>query len=273
MKTDVDVTLATASGSTAEDESPPRLATFEPSRERYQAAGELGRGGMGRVVAATDTALARAVAIKQVLSSRPTDLRRFEREALITAQLEHPAIVPIHDVGSDAEGRPFYVMRRIEGEPLDDRLRGANPRERLAVIPNVLAAADAAGYAHSRGIIHRDIKPANILLGTYGETLLIDWGLARRLDEEDAEHDALSPETSLTHAGHVYGTPAYMAPEQARSERVDERADVFALGATLFHVLAGNAPFAQLSAAERTAQAIDQVPAPFEALQIGRAHV
>ena len=192
---------------------------------------------MGRVVAATDTALDRTVAIKQALVDAPASLSRFEAEVRITAQLEHPSIVPIYDVGHDVEGRPYYVMRRIEGQPLSDRVALATTtRERLGLVPNMLAAVDAVAFAHARHIIHRDIKPWNILVGAYGETLVIDWGLARRLDTAD-------PGTG----GTAYGTPGYIAPEQARGEPGDPRTDVYALGATLFHVLTGGPPFGEAS--------------------------
>ncbi len=239
------------------------LSTFDRKEPRFALADEIGRGGMGRVVAATDVALARSVAIKQMLSDRGDDLARFEREVKITAQLEHPSIVPIHEAGLDPRGRPYYVMRRIEGEQLSARLEGKDTGARLALLPNLLAVVDAAAFAHARKIIHRDIKPSNILLGAYGETWLIDWGLARRLDDLDVSNPRPSGASDLTRAGHVYGTIAYMAPEQARGEPVDERADVYALGATLFHVLAGRGPFASLSEAERIAAAEageDRVP-------------
>jgi len=265
MKPPLDTTL----GSTLPDPrgedagDPPALATFEHPDDRFELGAELGRGGMGRVLAATDVSLARPVAIKQILSTHPDDLIRFEREVRITAQLEHPSIVPIHEAARDAEGRPYYVMRRIEGDPLATRLDGADLRSRLALLPNLLAVADAAAFAHARNIIHRDIKPSNILLGAYGETHLIDWGLARRLDDVDIRTPDAVRSDELTQAGQVYGTVGYMAPEQARGEPVDKRADVYALGATLFHVIAGQAPFAHLSAAERLSAAVtgdDQPP-------------
>jgi WD40 repeat protein/predicted Ser/Thr protein kinase len=195
---------------------------------RFVIGGELGRGGMGRVVAAVDTMLDREVAIKQALDG-DGDAARFEREARITAQLEHPSIVPIHDAGRDEHDRPFYIMRRIAGEPLADRIAAApDAKARLALVPRFAIAVDAAAFAHARGIIHRDIKPWNILLGDYGETLLIDWGLARQLSEPDEL------------AGLTSGTAGYMSPEQARGEGVDARADVYALGATLLDVLTGS---------------------------------
>ncbi len=244
-------------------------ATFARPEARFTLGDEIGRGGMGRVVAATDVSLDREVAIKHMLSRDSGDLSRFEREVRITAQLEHPSIVPIHEAGIDELGRPFYVMRRIEGEPLADRLaRSSSVRDRLALVPNLLAVVDAAAFAHARNIIHRDIKPSNILLGAYGETLLIDWGLARRTDDAelarlDSAPGAEEPEP-LTRTGHVYGTIAYMAPEQARGEPVDARADVYALGVTLFHVLTGKSPFEGMSAIDRIAAAVLRADPPFD---------
>ncbi|HEY5922074.1 MAG TPA: serine/threonine-protein kinase [Kofleriaceae bacterium] len=198
---------------------------------RFELRNELGRGGMGSVHAAHDTVLEREVAIKQALDDDAQVMRLFEREAKITAQLEHPSIVPIHDAGRDENGRPYYVMRRLEGEPLADRIaRTPDVKARLALVPHVLAAVDAIAFAHARGVIHRDIKPWNILIGDYGETVVIDWGLARRLD--DAEADAVFAKKAV-------GTPGYMAPEQVRGETINTRADVYALGATLLHVLIG----------------------------------
>ena len=241
---DRETVASTKSGWPLDPERPrPSLPAFDRGDDRCAIGVELGRGGMGRVVEATDLALDRAVAIKLATSETPEDLLRFEREVRITARLEHPSIPPVHEAGRDAEGRPFYVMRKVTGDRLVDRIRAATtPRARLALVPNVLAAVDAAGFAHARGVIHRDIKPANILVGAYGETLLIDWGLARRLDEADAASAPLELEQAepLTRAGSIFGTPGYMAPEQARGEPVDARADVYALGITLLHVLVGS---------------------------------
>ena len=251
---------------------PREMSTFKAPAQRFTLGDELGRGGMGQVIAARDVSLKRGVAIKKVLSTNEVDLERFDREVRITAELEHPSIVPIHDVGIDDDGRPFYVMRQIRGEPLSARLAALPTlRARLALVPTLLAVADAAAFAHARRILHRDIKPANILIGSFGETLLIDWGLARREGEIEPRvpeaADSL-PAGALTVAGYVYGTPGYMAPEQARGEIVDARADVFALGATLFHLLAGQGPYEGMSAGDRMQAAIDEVPAPFERLPL-----
>ncbi len=201
---------------------------------------------MGRVFEARDIALDRAVAIKQSLTDDVQMLVRFEREALITARLQHPGIVPVLDAGRDAEGRPYYVMRKIEGRPLATVVAEARDAgARLALLPNMLAAIDAIAYAHARGVLHRDLKPWNILLGPFGETFVIDWGLARDLAGADmVGGTTISGDDGLTRVGSAMGTPGFMAPEQARGDAIDQRADVYALGATLAHLLVGKQPFA-----------------------------
>jgi hypothetical protein len=250
--------------------TPASTATAAPAElrpsgpiERYVAGEEIARGGMGRVVAGTDTRLGREVAIKEALPAGG-DLERFEREVRITARLEHPSIVPLYDAGVSESGRPFYVMRKVSGQPLDRLIAeqapsepGLGPRlgrprraadQRLALVPHVLAAAQALGHAHRRGVVHRDVKPANILVGELGETFVIDWGLAKVIGEDEAGpappiDGALAPSGEVaTQTGAVFGTPSYMAPEQARSEPLDARSDVYALGATLCHVLTGRPP-------------------------------
>ena len=208
---------------------------------------------MGRVVEAFDTQLGRTVALKEVLPKGEGVARRFIREVEITARLEHASIVPLYDSGTSADGRPFYVMRRVSGRPLDEqigRMRGLG--ERLTLLPAMLAAIDAVAYAHKRGIIHRDIKPANILVGELGETVVIDWGLAKVIGEDDDDVDdassALPADSLQTQIGSVFGTPGFMAPEQARGEPLGARSDVYALGATLYHLLSGSPPHAGDSA-------------------------
>jgi hypothetical protein len=229
--------------------------TSIPPAERYRLGVELGRGGMGRVVEAFDLQLGRTVALKEVLPrGGPVVARRFAREVQLTARLEHPSIVPLYDAGVTLDGRPFYVMRRVSGRPLD-QLMAAAPElgERLALLPAVLAAIDAIAHAHRRGVIHRDVKPANILVGELGDTVVIDWGLAKVIDEDDDRSGAvlaMASDSLRTQMGSVFGTPGFMAPEQARGEELDPRGDVYALGATLYQLLAGAPPHAGTSATE-----------------------
>jgi eukaryotic-like serine/threonine-protein kinase len=184
---------------------------------RYELGEEIARGGMGRVVEATDTQLGRVVALKEALALDAESLRRFQRETQITARLEHPSIIPVHDAGTMVGGAPFYVMRKIGGRPLEKLVATAETlAARLALIPHVIATAHAVAHAHERGIIHRDIKPSNILCGDHGETILIDWGLAKVKGEPD---DPIDPSWVIEHddavktrAGIVYGTPGFMAP-------------------------------------------------------------
>jgi len=219
----------------------------ETTSDRYQITGEVGRGGIGRVLRALDQVLDRPVALKEL--SRATDgmRRRFVREALITARLQHPSIVPVYDAGHLGDHSPFYAMKLVAGRPLDKAIADATTlAQRLALLPSVLAVADAMAYAHSERIIHRDLKPQNVLVGKYGETIVIDWGLAKDLaiDDSDALDAGPYRAASLeqTVAGVVLGTPAYMAPEQAAGDPIGERADVYALGAILYHVVSGTIP-------------------------------
>jgi len=227
--------------------------------EHYKPEKEIARGGMGRIVAALDQRLGRPVALKQLLDPAPDQIGRFQREALITARLQHPGIVPVYEAGRWPTGEPFFAMKLVAGRPLDKVIAETRTlEERLALLPRIAAAADAIAYAHSQRVIHRDLKPGNVLIGDFGETVVIDWGLAKDLDASDApdsrerlperpsRRTAMSSTTdgaTLTVAGAVMGTPAYMAPEQARGEALDQRADVFALGAMLYHVLAGVPPY------------------------------
>src|ERR1051325_11373380 len=212
--------------------------------ERYQIIGEHARGGLGYVTRAHDRELGRDVAIKELISRGNISEVRFMREALITARLEHPGIVPVHEAGRWPDGTPFYAMKLVAGRPLRDLIAERTTVEhRIGLLHHVIAVADAIAYAHGRNIIHRDLKPANVIVGDFGETIVIDWGLAKDLTATDDPTVAGSPfrthrDDDLTSAGSVLGTPAYMAPEQERGEHVDQRADVFAIGAMLWELCA-----------------------------------
>jgi len=236
----------------ATEEGPPVRPTVPI--DRYRIGNELGRGGMGRVVEAFDVQLGRTVALKEVLpKTGGGTARRFNREIQITARLEHASIVPLYDSGINRDGKPFYVMRRVTGRPLDQTIvRCRDLDERLTLLPAVLAAIDAVAHAHKRGVIHRDLKPANILLGELGETVVIDWGLAKVVGEADDLSDGpmTSGDSLQTQMGSVFGTPGFMAPEQARGEALHLHGDVYALGAVLYQLLAGAPPVAGVSATE-----------------------
>ena len=190
---------------------------------RYEILEAIGRGGMGTVFRARDRELERDVAIKVAAWAGASNEDRLCREARVLAALEHPGIVPVHECGRLADGRAYYVMTLVKGERLDDRVK------RLPVLADRLRLfdriCDIVAFVHARGIIHRDLKPANIMVGAFGDVLVLDWGLARHADHSDPR---LRPEGGSVAAG----TEGYMAPEQAAG-RADSRSDVYALGAVL----------------------------------------
>jgi serine/threonine protein kinase len=237
---------------------------------RYRALQFLGRGGMGSVWLAEDTVLHRNVALKVLAQeSSSADLAaRLMREAEILARLEHPGIVPVHDAGTLPDGRTFYCMKHVQGQTLDQHIVGMNLRQRMQLLQRI---AEPLAFAHSRGIVHRDLKPANIMVGAFGEVLILDWGLAKvtgaatsnqgeTISTADAVRQASSRQTGQTSAcqttagpttagpttmgqstahGSILGTAGYMAPEQARGdvELIDPRTDVFGLGAMMGFML------------------------------------
>jgi serine/threonine-protein kinase len=236
-----------------------------PAASRYQMLRLHASGGLGEVHLADDTELHRPVALKRLRADDPGSRCRFWREAEITARLQHPGVVPVYGLAADADGRPAYVMRFIEGEPLSEAIRRFHGgRESVArryhgvefrqLLQHFIAACNAAAYAHSRGVVHRDLKPANIMLGRFGETLVVDWGVARTVEHDEA--DRAGGEATLratvdatgerTLPGSVVGTPAYMSPEQAagRWDVLGPASDIYGLGAVLYCLLTGWPPIA-----------------------------
>ncbi len=224
----------------------PRLVPIDA--DHYVIEREIARGGMGRILLARDRRLGRIVAIKELVASSSSVRGRFEREARITARLQHPAIVSVLEAGTWPTGEPFYAMPLVRGTSLSEAI-ASRPTldDRLALLPHVIAAVDALAFAHDAGVIHRDLKPANVIVGNYGETAVIDWGLAKDLNApgqpSEISEDSFPEASELTIAGSVVGTPAYMPPEQAAGAPLDERADVYALGAMLYHLMVGAPPY------------------------------
>ena len=213
------------------------------SGPRYTREGLLGKGGMGIVYMAQDHRLGRVVALKEAARGGET-AARLAREARVTAGLEHPGIVTVHDTGVTEDGRPFYTMRLVRGRPLSSVLGERRTLvERQSLVRHYLDACNALGYAHAQGVVHRDVKPANIMVGGFGETQVVDWGLAARIGAPGGTGDDAGPEDATrTRTGAVLGTPAYMSPEQARGEFVGAQADVWSLGAVLYELLSGEPP-------------------------------
>jgi predicted Ser/Thr protein kinase len=239
-----------------------RLAVVAP--DRYLLGRELARGGMGRILEAVDTRHDRPVAIKLGLTSSPQAVRRFVREALVTARLQHPAIVPVYEVGRWPSGEPFYVMKRVEGRSLDAVIRAATG-DRRSLLGHVVPVIEALAYAHAHGVIHRDLKPSNVLVGAYGEVMVIDWGLARVAG--DAEGAAGLGEPTQTVG--ALGTPMYMSPEQARGETVGPAADVYALGVVLYFALSGRAPYDGVTGKAVLAQVLAGAPPAIDTVAPG----
>lgn len=234
----------------------PIPAHSEKSRHqvgRYRILKELGRGGMGQVLKAFDPELRRHVAIKLLLDSarlNEAKLARFVAEAQITSQLQHPAIVPVHEIGITGDGVLFYVMKSVEGLALSEVIDGLSQGEpsiqetwkRARLLSAFVRICQAVAYAHERGVLHRDLKPANIMLGAFGEVLVLDWGVARLMGDETENLERTTidrVEVPATQDGAVIGSPGFMSPEQARGEihQLDGRSDLWSLGAVLYEIL------------------------------------
>jgi formylglycine-generating enzyme required for sulfatase activity len=247
-----------------------RLTSRGAGFDRYKLEGEIARGGMGAILRVWDEDLRRHLAMKVALAAPRTPSRtlaRFLEEAQVTGQLDHPGIVPVHELGLDSQGRLYFTMKLVEGRDLKrifelvfDGEDGWNETRAIGVI---LKVCEAMAYAHKKGVIHRDLKPANIMVGSFGEVFVMDWGLARSLRGADPHDLRLAPQPPpdvddaspaaalVTRDGDVLGTPAYMPPEQARGdiEKLSSRSDVYSIGAMLYHLLARQVPY--LSAGER----------------------
>ena len=241
------------------------VGTATSDGQRFRIVRPHARGGLGEVFVAVDRELHREVALKQILETHaddPHSRERFIAEAEITGALEHPGVVPVYGLGMDAGGRPYYAMRFIKGDSLkaaiarfhDDESLQQDPGRRSLELRTLLRrftdVCNAVDYAHSRGVIHRDLKPANIIVGKHGETLVVDWGLAKSVGRADPSvgEQTIAPSSSgssETLPGSALGTPAYMSPEQARGDlnRLGPRSDVYSLGATLYCLLTGKPPF------------------------------
>lgn len=268
---------------------------------RYEIKREFARGGMGRILLARDTDTGRDVAIKELLPELAsggtrigTNIEgegdstedRFLREAKVTGQLEHPNIVPVYEIGERSDGTVYYTMKYVRGKTLAARLREIRKdeklsdeqkfNERLKLLDAFVAVCNAMAFAHSRGVIHRDIKPENVMQGDFGETMLLDWGLARVKNQKDYAvknrprerniSDSLreSADAAKTQDGYIIGTPAYMPPEQGRGEQeeIDEKSDIYSLGAVLYEVLAGVAPYEGPTAGLVLQAMLTSAPAP-----------
>jgi serine/threonine-protein kinase len=260
-------TLPAASTLPQAPEEPPIAHPVPAGPRRYRAVRRHARGALGEVFVAHDEELNREVALKEIqeqYADSAESRARFVLEAEITGSLEHPGVVPVYSLGTHPNGRPFYAMRFIKGESLYEaigRFHGADAAERdpseralslRGLLGRFVAVCNAVAYAHARGVIHRDLKPSNIMLGPYGETLVVDWGLAKAFNQpmtpdsvELPIHPQSSASTHATMLGQAVGTPAYMPPEQAagRVDQVGPASDIYSLGATLYNLVVGQPAF------------------------------
>jgi lipoprotein NlpI len=269
---------AAATGPTAERTVPGEIGHYAP--KKFHA-----KGGMGEIFVAEDTVIGRSVALKRMLrGARPEQVERFLVEARITGQLEHPGVVPVHELGVDDKGQPYYVMKFVHGQTLKGIIAayhassptGDVPREvqQLRLLQVFVDLCQTVGYAHSRGVLHRDLKPENVMLGSYGETLVLDWGLAKIVGQPEGAaasapdspfgHLSYSGISTDTMAGSIMGSPAYMSPEAAEgmNKAMDPLSDIYLLGATLYEILTGQAPRGGVGALELIKKARTEPPTP-----------
>src|SRR4051812_43756704 len=225
----------------------------------YELKRELARGGQAVVFVAHDRHVGRDVAFKQLLPGGPRDAEeRFLREARVAGQLEHPGVVPVYELGRRDNGQLYCAMRLVRGRSLGDALREDKGRGRLRLLSNFVQLCQTIAYAHERGVVHRDIKPENVMLGAFGETVLLDWGVAKLRGGDDDIRDAVpnAPKVNerfdATQEGDVIGTPAYMSPEQALGnvKEIDEQSDVWSLGAVLYEILTSRPPYTEKNAVQ-----------------------
>jgi tetratricopeptide (TPR) repeat protein len=240
------------------------VAGADAGAARYELLQEVGRGGIGVVFRGRDRQLGRELAVKVLREDyrdEPDAWHRFFEEARVGSRLQHPAIVPVYELGLFVDRRPYFTMKLVQGHTLAKLLRDrADPGQELPRLLGIFEqVCQAMAYAHAQGVVHRDLKPANVMVGTFGEVQVMDWGFAKVLAGDRAKDASGSTQTrpvdgwnGVTQSGMVMGTPAYMPPEQARGEAalIDPRADVFALGAILCEVLTGRPPYADGSAEE-----------------------
>src|SRR3977135_140720 len=233
----------------------------------YKITQKIGAGGQGTVYKATDQKLGRTVVVKVLpaeLTVKEANLKRFEREARLASSLDHPNICTIFDM-DEADGLHFIAMQYVEGRNVRQLVNG-RPLELESALRIAIQVADALSVAHARGIIHRDIKSGNIMVTDSGQVKILDFGLAKLLDETEATNTGIH-QTEITENGVPYGTATYAAPEQARGDKVDARADIFSTGVLLYEMLTGTWPFRGKSAIDVRHAVIHDAPVPVSELR------